>query len=85
MKFSQKVLLDDQLVIVMVHNVEDREEAKAILKKAQPLSALDVQEFNGINFLHLNAGLGFDGDINFTKEASKAGLSGTIVAGWATI
>jgi hypothetical protein len=82
MKFAQKVRLDGEDVIVMVHNVEDKEEAIALLDKAQPLSSDDIQEYNGTKFLHLNSGLGYGSKIAFTKDASAAGASTACEGEW---
>jgi hypothetical protein len=82
MKFAQKVRLDGEDVIVMVHNVEDKEEAIALLDKAQPLSSDDVQEYNGTRFLHLNSGLGYGKKITFTKDSSLAGATTACEGEW---
>ena len=82
-KFAQPVNLPKVgRVIVMVHNVETREEAIALLEKAQPLNAADIQEYEGNKFLHLNSGLGFGNDITFTKDAAEAGASTSCSGVW---
>ena len=80
MKKSQKVILDGEEVIVLIHNVESTEEAIAILDKAQPLDANDINEYEGTRFLHLNAGLGYKDVVKFTKDSTRAGASTSCVA-----
>lgn len=82
-KFAQPVNLPKVgKVIVMVHNVEDREEAIAVLEKAQPLNAGDIQEYEGNKFLHLNSGLGYADKLSFTKDAKEAGSTTSCIGEW---
>jgi predicted DNA-binding antitoxin AbrB/MazE fold protein len=82
MKKVQKVLLDGEQVIVVIHNVESTEEALDILDAAQPLDANDINEYEGTKFLHLNSGIGYKGEVKFTKDTKRAGASTTCVAAW---
>jgi hypothetical protein len=82
-KFAQPVNLPKVgKVIVMVHNVEDKDEAIDLLEKAMPLNAADIQEYEGNKFLHLNSGLGFADKISFTKTAADAGSSTSCIGEW---
>lgn len=77
-KFSQKTILDGEVVIVMAHNVETKEEALDVIENAQPLCSDDITEYEGVKFLHLNTGLGID-KLKFTKDRTRAGASTSCV------